>query len=57
VLDAVCLDFNSVMLEDLCAAYKTEIHENCIEAYRKSAVFPILRVMPSLEFLNEITLR
>jgi len=53
-LDAVCLDFNSVILEDLCAAYKTEIHLNCIEAYRKSAVSPLLRVMPYSEFFNEI---
>ncbi len=53
-LDAVCLDFNSIMLEDLCAAYKREIHVNCIEAYRKSAIHPILRVMPSSEFLHEI---
>lgn len=54
-LDAVCLDFNSIILEDLSAAYKTEIHENCIEAYRKSAVYPILRVLPSLDFLSEIS--
>ena len=53
-LDAVCLDFNSIILEDLCAAYKTEIHKNCIEAYRKSAVYPVLRVMPSSNFLSEI---
>ncbi len=53
-LDAVCLDFNSIILEDLCAAYKTEIHENCIESYRKSAVYPVLRVMPSSNFLSEI---
>ena len=52
-LDAVCLDFHSIMIEDLSAAYKTEIHENCIEAYRKSAVYPILRVMAASEFLNE----
>jgi nicotinamidase/pyrazinamidase len=53
-LDAVCQDFNSIILEDLSAAYKTEIHQNCIEAYRKSAVYPILRVMASSEFLCEI---
>jgi nicotinamidase/pyrazinamidase len=56
-LDAVCLDFNSIIIEDLSAAYKTEIHKNCIEAYRKSAVYPILKVMPSLEFLNEFMCR
>jgi nicotinamidase-related amidase len=54
-LDAVCQDFTSVILEDLCAAYKTEIHLNCIEAYRKSAITPLLRVMPSSDFFSEMT--
>jgi nicotinamidase-related amidase len=53
-LDDVCQDFNSIILEDLCAAYKSEIHKNCIEAYRKSAVYPILRVMPSSDFMREM---
>lgn len=52
-LDAVCLDFNSILLEDLSAAYKSQIHQNCIEAYRKSAIYPVLRVMTSSEFLRE----
>lgn len=51
-LDAICLDFSSIILEDLCAAYKREIHENCIEAYRKSAIYPLLSVIPSPEFLK-----
>ena len=52
-LDAVCQDFNSIILEDVSAAYKTQIHENCIDPYRKSVVYPVLRVMTSLEFLHE----
>lgn len=53
-LDAVCQDFNSVIVEDLCAAYKREIHLNCIEAYRKSAITPLLQVMPSSDFLKKM---
>jgi nicotinamidase/pyrazinamidase len=55
-LDAICNDFNAIMLEDLCAAYKTEIHKNCIEAYRKSAITPLLRVMESSDFLKEASI-
>ena len=51
--DAVCNDFNTIILEDLSAAYKKEIHENFIDAYRNSAIYPILRVMRSSEFLEE----
>lgn len=51
--DAVCNDFNTVILEDLSAAYKKEIHENFLDAYRNSAIYPIFRVMRSPEFLEE----
>lgn len=52
-LDAVCNDFNTVILEDLSAAYKKEIHDNFLDAYRNSAIYPIFRVMRSSEFLEE----
>jgi nicotinamidase/pyrazinamidase len=51
--DAFCNDFFTIILEDLSAAYKKEIHENCVDAYRRSAVYPILRVMKAEEFLKE----
>lgn len=50
--DAVCHDFNTVILEDMSAAFKREIHENCIEPYRFSAIYPIFRVLKSEEFLR-----
>lgn len=52
-LDAVCHDFATVLLEDLSAAYKREIHQRCLDGYRNSALFPILRVMRSQDFLTE----
>lgn len=51
--DAVCHDFETVILEDLSTAYKREIHQNCLDAYRNSALYPILRVMNSRDFLND----
>ena len=51
--DAFCNDFATIILEDLSAAYKKEIHENCLDPYRRSAVYPILRVMKAEEFLKE----
>ncbi len=51
--DAVCHDFRSVILEDLCAAYKKEIHDNALNAYRYSPIHPLLNVMTSSEFLED----
>ena len=51
--DAVCHDFFTVILEDLSAAYKKEIHEAFVDAYRNSAIYPIFRVMKGKEFLQE----
>jgi nicotinamidase/pyrazinamidase len=53
-LDAVSHDFNTIILEDLSAAYKHEIHEQCLDGYRKSAIYPILKVGRSQEFLAEL---
>ncbi|MCS7281069.1 MAG: cysteine hydrolase [Desulfobacterota bacterium] len=52
--DAVCLDFFTIILEDLSAAYKKEIHRTVIELYRFTAMYPLLRVMKSDEFLKEL---
>ncbi len=51
-LDAICHDFHTIMLEDLCAAYKREIHENAMNAHRSSSLYPLFRVMSSEQFLE-----
>lgn len=51
--DAVCHDFSTIILEDMSAAYKREIHQAFIDAYRFSAIYPIFRVMKANEFLDE----
>jgi nicotinamidase/pyrazinamidase len=51
--DAVCHDFTTIILEDMSAAYKSEIHQAFVDAYRFSAIYPIFRVSKSHEFLHE----
>lgn len=51
--DAVCHDFTTIILEDMSAAYKREIHQAFVDAYRFSAIYPIFRVSKSHEFLHE----
>lgn len=51
--DALCHDFHTIIVEDLSASHKREIHQAFMEPYRKSVLFPILRVMTGDEFLRE----
>ncbi|HEY3277208.1 MAG TPA: isochorismatase family cysteine hydrolase [Syntrophorhabdaceae bacterium] len=51
--DALCHDFYTVLLDDLSTAYKREIHTGFMDAYRNSAIYPLLRVMDSGEFIKE----
>jgi nicotinamidase/pyrazinamidase len=53
VMDALCHDFRSILLEDCCAAHKQEVHTSTVENYRKFALYPLFRVMTTEEFLNE----
>ena len=52
--DAVCHDFYTIILDDLSAAYKKEIHTSFVDAYRNSAIYPIFRVMQSGEFIDAV---
>ena len=53
VIDGVCHDFYTIILEDCTASHKKEIHETCLNLYRKTALFPLLRVMTLDQFLQE----
>ena len=54
VMDALCHDFYVVWLEDCCAAHKRQVHEATLNLYRKFALWPLLRIMTSEEFLKEL---
>jgi nicotinamidase/pyrazinamidase len=55
--DAVCHDFHAIILEDLCASYKRDIHENTLNAYRYSPIHPLLSVAISSEFMAQLQRR
>lgn len=52
-IDGVCLDFYAIILEDCTASHKKEIRDTCLSLYRKSALFPLLRIMTLDQFLKE----
>ncbi len=53
VLDAVALDFKAVLLKDCCAAHKPEYHTGTIQIYKRSPLYPLIRIMSSEEFIDE----
>lgn len=55
VLDAICHDFKTVLLEDCTAASSREIHHKTLEIYRRNPLDPLFRVMPSTQMLEDVT--
>ena len=49
VLDAVCHDFNAILIEDATTAVSPEIHTHTLENYRRNPLEPLLRVMTCAE--------
>jgi nicotinamidase/pyrazinamidase len=52
--DAVCHDFYTVILEDLSATHKRELHQSFVDAYRHNVLYPLFRVATSTAFMKEI---
>ncbi len=50
-LDAICHDFRVIIVEDATTALSQEIHEQTLDGYRKSAIYPLLQVMTCDEIL------
>ena len=52
--DALSNDIRAVILEDCCASYNLEAHENTLNGYRLNPLFPLFRVMKSEAFVSEL---
>ena len=51
-LDAVCLDFHAVMVEDATNSTTDQMHQSCLELYRKSPLRPLFTVQTIDELLT-----
>ena len=51
-LDGIAHDFSAVIIEDCSAAFRPEIHQAVLDIYRKTPLYPLLRVMTAQEFLQ-----
>jgi nicotinamidase-related amidase len=50
VMDAICYDFQAVLLEDCSACWSEEIHGQIVNIYRRNPLYPLLSVCSSVEF-------
>jgi nicotinamidase-related amidase len=53
-MDSVCNDFNTIVLGDCTASRRRKDHQGGIEVLKKCGLDPLLRVMSSEEFLEEV---
>ena len=53
-LDALCCDFKAVILEDCTMASTEKIHQQTLDIYRKSVLYPLLGVATSTDFIAEL---
>ena len=52
--EAVCLDFKTVILEDLSVAPTPEFHQRTLDNYRRFPLEPNFRVLTATDFLKEL---
>ena len=53
-MDALCHNFKTVILEDCTAAPSEVLHRQVLDTYRKNPLYPLFRILSSLEFLTSI---
>jgi nicotinamidase/pyrazinamidase len=55
-MDALCHDFKTVILEDCSTAFSQDLHEQTLDIYRRNPLYPLFRVMTSIELIGELKL-
>ena len=53
-LDCICYDFRSVIVSDCSAAASEKIHKDTLNLYRRTALYPLLKVSTSSELLSDL---
>jgi len=54
VMDAICFNFQAVLLEDCSATWSEEIHGQIVNVYRRNPLYPLLRVCSSIELAADL---
>ena len=51
-MDALCHDFKAIIVDDCATAFSQEIHEQCLNTYRRNPLYPLFQIMNSMELLH-----
>ena len=55
ILDSICYDFKTVLVEDCAAASSEKIHRQTLDNYRRNPIYPLLKVATSKELMHKLT--
>jgi len=50
--DALSNDFRTFIVEDCCAAHKKEVHQQIIDLFRKTPLYPLFRIIDTEGFIK-----
>jgi nicotinamidase/pyrazinamidase len=53
-IDAICHDFKSVILADCSAALSERVHNDTLDLYRRTVLYPLFRISSSSELLSDL---
>ena len=57
VLDSICYDFKTVLVEDCTAASSENVHRQTLDHYRRNPIYPLLKVATSKQLMCELTVK
>jgi len=52
--DALSNDFRTCIIENCCAAHKKEVHQQIIDIFRKTPLYPLLTIVDSERFIKSL---
>ncbi len=53
-MDALCHNFKAIIVDDCTAAFSQEIHEQCLNTYRRNPLYPLFQIMNRVELMKTL---
>ena len=54
VMDALCHDFKSILVEDATTAFTEDLHNHTLQLYRRNPLYPLLRVVSAQDLITDL---
>ncbi len=56
-MDALCHNFKAIIVDDCTTAFSQEIHEQCLNTYRRNPLYPLFKIMNRMELLESFLIK